>query len=92
MKKIFILLSLCIITFLTSCVREQEGNCNETIDVYNTGEVEYVKIKGAFCDYNYKKIVVEGHDYYFREWTTKNDYGSDLVHNPNCKACRLWKR
>ena len=87
MKKIFILLSLCIV-FLTSCVCEEEGNCNETIDVYNTGEFEYVKIKGAMYEYNYKKIVVEGHDYYFREWATKYGHGSDLVHNPNCKACK----
>ena len=36
---------------------------------------------------SYRKVEVEGHDFYFRTWGTERGTGSDLVHNPNCKKC-----
>ena len=42
----------------------------------------------------YDKIVVEGHDYYFRTWASGNSLdkfavGSDLVHSGNCRKCSI---
>lgn len=87
MKKIFILLSLCI-AFLASCKCEHRGDCNEVVDT-KQDDMDYISIRAYMYDYNYYKIVLEGHDYYFRCWATRIGYGSDLVHNPNCKVCKV---
>lgn len=85
MKKIF--LTIICLLLLVACTVDNPANCNETIDVDNDNNVEYVEIKSYFNNYQYRKIVVEGHDYYFRGWHTRGGHGSDLVHNPNCRAC-----
>lgn len=63
-----------------------EKNCTETIDISDNNDVEYLVIKGIH-NYKYKKLVIDDHDYYFRSWATRGGYGSDLVHNPNCRQC-----
>jgi hypothetical protein len=48
---------------------------------------ECITIKDGWNTYNYKKVIIEDHEYYFRIWATRNGAGSDLVHNPNCSTC-----
>lgn len=92
MKKIFILLAIGLLSLVSCmCPNKNDEKCNETVDIGNCNDIEHVTINDYY-HYNYKKIVLEGHDYYFRSWATRGGHGSDLVHNPNCKTCRLWKR
>lgn len=86
MRKLFILMTIGLLS-ITSCECPDGKKCNETVDIENCNDIENVTIK-YFYQYNYKKIVLEGHDYYFRGWTTRGGHGSDLVHNPNCRICR----
>ena len=47
-----------------------------------SSETDCVKIDGQ----RYYKIELEGHQYYFRTFSTYSGTGSDLVHNPNCSC------
>lgn len=81
MKKLFIIILLIGFMFI-SCDKEYintpiVSESNETIT-----------IKAGFSDFNYKKIIIENHEYYFRYWCTKMERGSDLIHNPNCSTCK----
>lgn len=66
-----------------------ESNCSNeykdepTIETSN----ECITIKDGWNTYNYKKVMIENHEYYFRTWKTKIGFGSDLVHNLNCSTC-----
>lgn len=86
MKKIFFIITSILLLSITSCVHD-EGNCTETIDISDNNCDEYIIIKTPF-EYKYKKLVIDGHDYYFRSWQTRGGHGSDLVHNPNCRQCQ----
>lgn len=90
MKKLFSILTAFIAIALVSCCQSEnmDENCDDvTIIRRNSDNVEYVLIKDWF-DFKYEKIVIEGHDYYFRGWATRGGHGSDLVHNPNCRQCK----
>jgi uncharacterized protein YxeA len=61
------------------------SSCNIKDPVYTikiSSETDYVKIDGQ----RYYKIELEGHQYYFRKFSTYSETGSDLVHNPNCSC------
>ena len=52
----------------------------DTIEI--SSETDFVVIN----DIRYSKIELEGHQYYFRTFSTYCGTGSDLVHNPNCSC------
>ena len=88
MKKIFFIITSILLLSITSCTcGNYEKNCTETIDISDNNDIEYLVIK-YYHDYKYKKLVIDGHDYYFRSWQTRGGHGSDLVHNPNCRKCQ----
>ena len=89
MKKLFFILMAFITIALVSCCQPENMDecCNDVTIIRNSDNVEYVLIKDWF-DFKYEKIVIEGHDYYFRGWATRGGHGSDLVHNPNCRQCK----
>ena len=61
-------------------------SCEEIKDPVDTieisSETDCVEIDGKI----YYKIQLEGHQYYFRTFSTYSGTGSDLVHNPNCSC------
>ena len=63
---------------LTSCKEKKDPVY--TIEI--SSETDCVKIDGQ----RYYKIELEGHQYYFRTFSTYSGTGSDLVHNPNCSC------
>lgn len=89
MKKLFfILMAFIAIALVSCCVPENmDEHCDDVANIRNSDNVDYILIKD-WSEFRYKKIVIEGHDYYFRGWCTRGGHGSDLVHNPNCRQCR----
>jgi hypothetical protein len=47
-----------------------------------TTETNCVEINGR----RFYKIELEGHQYYYRTYSTYGGRGTDLVHNPNCQC------
>lgn len=89
MKKLFFILTAFITIALVSCCPSENMDecCDDVTDIRNSDNVEYILIKD-WTEFRYEKIVIEGHDYYFRGWPTRSGNGSDLVHNPNCRQCK----
>lgn len=77
-KILFILFVCCI---FISCEEHTEKPKVSTTE-------ETIFIKNGYTGYEYKKIIIEDHEYYFRSWPTRNGAGSNLVHNPNCSTCK----
>lgn len=90
MKKLFSILTAFIAIALVSCCQSEtmDESCDDVTNISNSDNIEYVLIKDCLFDFKYEKIVIEGHDYYFRGWCTRGGHGSDLVHNPNCRQCK----
>jgi len=78
MKKL--LLFVIGILVFTSCDEHTPSNVN---NVKHKG-VEYITIR----DVEYEKIVIEGHDFLFRSYSTYTGTGSDLEHSPICSKCK----
>jgi hypothetical protein len=73
MKKLAIIIFA--LALFASCTREKKH-----IESAVVVDDEMVDINGKA----YYKIELEGHQFYFRSWSTYTGIGSDLVHNPNC--------
>lgn len=92
MKK-FILTCLLL---LSGCLILLGGCLFVSSDVIQTKKNESSNNNNSILINNrkYDKIVVEGHDYYFRTWASGNSLdkfavGSDLVHSGNCRKCSI---
>lgn len=73
-KLLYILFGLVL---FISCDKDER---EPTEKVRTSSNTESVAIDGK----KYYKIELEGHQFYFRSWSTYNGNGSDLVHDPNC--------
>ena len=69
---------LCILFGLVLFISCDEREPTEKIRT--SSNTESISVNGK-KDY---KIELEGHQFYFRSWSTYCGTGSDLVHNPNC--------
>jgi len=85
MKKL-ILLFISIFLFISCTINSVHKPKVENPEVKITDNV--ISIKSGSRYYDYEKIKIDNHDFYFRTWSTKYGCGSDLVHNPNCKSCK----
>lgn len=88
MKKFLSILLFSGVFCLGSC--DYSSSVSSSVDVVVSDST--VVLTQGFYSVEYDKVVVEGHDYYFRLWTTKSGKGSDLVHRPNCRRCALHGR
>lgn len=75
-KLIYVFLGLVLVT---SC--ENTNNTETEIQVTQDGNIRIdPKV-------SYKKITIEGHEFYHRSWVNETgSYGSELIHCPNCKG------
>ncbi len=85
MKKL-ILLFISIFWFTSCTIKAVHEPEVKNPEVKTSDNV--ISIKSGSIYYDYEKIKIDNHDFYFRTWSTKYGYGSDLVHNPSCSYCK----
>lgn len=77
---LFILFSLYSCKISVSSKRP--SSCSEFTNKNNVNLIVITQDNGE--TYEYEKINIDSHMFYFRSWHAKYGNGSDLVHNPNC--------
>lgn len=77
MKKLLLFIGILI---FTSCGYRAPSSVNTV----KYERVEFIKIGTV----EYEKIVIEGHDFLFRDYSTYTGTGSDLEHSPICRKCK----
>lgn len=89
MKKVFYLV---FVTLMFSCGTPKNRTITSEVDdtmgtVSFTISNDYGSVKTSTEKITYQKVVLEGHDYYYRY--NHNNHGgvTDLCHSGNCRKC-----